>query len=173
MSGYSIKPYISAEEIDQKVSQLANLISESYGDQKPIIVAVLKGSIFFLADLARELGNGFHMDFMAASSYKGKESSGNVQIRLDLATDVHGKDVLIVEDIVDTGLTLSSIIRHLETRNPKSIKVVSLLFKKDAYQGTADIDFVGFEIPNVFVVGYGMDLDGEFRNLPYIGLIVD
>lgn len=152
------------------MAKMAREIEQSYPNEKPLLVAVLKGSVFFLADLARELGAGYPMDFMAVSSYKGQQTTGNVQIKLDLAADIHDRHVLIVEDIVDTGLTLSSLIRHLETRNPKSIKVAALLFKKEAYQGDCDINFVGFEIPKLFVVGYGMDLDGEYRNLSYVGI---
>lgn len=166
----NIRPFLPADEIRGKVADMAREIEAAYPEERPLLVAVLKGSVFFLADLARELGAGYPMDFMAVSSYKAQQSTGNVQIKLDLAADIQDRHVLIVEDIVDTGLTLASLIRHLETRRPKSIKVAALLFKKDAYRGDTTINFVGFEIPKLFVVGYGMDLDGEYRNLPYVGI---
>jgi hypoxanthine phosphoribosyltransferase len=166
-----IKVLFTAERIAIRISELADEIRVAYGEDKPVLVSVLKGSIFFLADLARALGEGYAMDFMAVSSYKGSKSSGEIKINMDLATPIEGRNVLLVEDIVDTGVTLNSLADILEARRPASLKVVSLLFKPEAYVGARSIDFIGFRIPPHFVVGYGMDIDEDFRNLPYVGIV--
>lgn len=160
---------LSEEQIQARVKELAQEVRERYGERGPLLVTVLKGAVFFLSDLCRELGDGYPMDFMCLSSYKGAGTSGAVQIKLDLATNIEGRDVLIVEDIVDTGLTLEYLLRLLRARRPASVKVIALLFKPEAFRGVERPDFVGFEIPNEFVVGYGMDLDERHRNLPFVG----
>jgi hypoxanthine phosphoribosyltransferase len=135
-------------------------------------VGVLKGSFLFLADLVRQLGENVVVDFVMVSSYgDGTESSGIVQIRKDLDINIEGRHVLIVEDIVDSGATLSHLCELLRTRRPKSLKVVALLSKPEARKQHAPIDFVGFEIPNEFVVGYGLDHAERYRNLPYIAIL--
>lgn len=171
VSAAKIKTLISSAEIEKRTTELAYEIGQAYGDEKPLLVGILKGCIFFLSDLARSLGEGYPIDFMAVSSYDGDSSSGSVKINMDLATDIRGRYVLIVEDIVDTGRTLSSVIELLRTRDPASIQVVTLMFKPQSYQGRHAIEFIGFTIPSAFVVGYGMDLSEEFRNLPYVGIV--
>lgn len=171
VSGARIKTLISSAEIDSRILELAKEISTQYGEEKPLLVGVLKGSVFFLSDLARALGDGYPIDFLAVSSYDGTESRGSVKINMDLASDIRGRHVLIVEDIVDTGMTLSALLDMLRTREPASLRVVTLLFKPQAYKGDHPIEFIGFSIPSDFVVGYGMDLNEDFRNLPYVGIV--
>jgi hypoxanthine phosphoribosyltransferase len=169
----SVHVLLTEEQIAQRVRELAAEIREAFQGKNPLLVAVLKGSVVFLSDLMRELGAGFPVDFMAVSSYQGTRTTGAVEIRLDLGTNIEGRDILIVEDIVDTGLTLQYLLDQLRARRPSSVRVVSLLFKRFAFKGDQRPDFVGFELPNEFVVGYGMDLDEEWRNLPYVGRLVE
>lgn len=156
---------ISQAQIVEKVTELARTISSDYSNLNPILVGILKGSFVFMADLIRRLAIPFETDFMAVSSYEGRRSSGGVELRLDLATDIQNRHVLLVEDIIDSGLTLSYLCQLLRIRNPQSLRVVSLLLKKDSYIGKVPIDYVGFTIPPVFVVGYGMDHEERFRGL--------
>lgn len=166
-----LETLITQDQLKARVRELAEEIRRAYPNQKPLLVAVLKGAVIFLADLMRELGPGFPVDFMAIRTYEGKEPSGAVEIRLDLGVDIKEKDVLLVEDVVDTGSTLSYLWNLLKTRKPRSLRVVTLLLKHQVYTGEVPIDFVGFTIPNVFVVGYGLDLDEEWRNLPYLAMV--
>lgn len=163
---------VSAEAIRSRISELAAEVDATYPECKPLLVAILKGSFMFLADLCRALDPAYEIDFMSVASYRGSSSSGAVEIRLDLQTNVEGRDVLIVEDIVDTGLTLSYLRNLLLARGAKSVRVVSLLFKPGRFQGDAAPDWVGFSIGNDFVVGYGMDLDERGRLLADIRKII-
>lgn len=165
----SVEVLISEGEIQKKVGDLARSISGEYTDQPPLLLGILKGCIYFLSDLSRKMSCDCSIDFMAVESYDGESSTGAVKILMDLASNVEGRDVLIVEDIVDTGMTLSYVIDLLMSRKPRSLKVVALLFKPGSFKGAYRPDFVGFEIPNEFVVGYGMDLREKYRNLAYIG----
>ncbi|MBL8039776.1 MAG: hypoxanthine phosphoribosyltransferase [Chthonomonas sp.] len=163
---------ISEEQIRARIAELAQTIRELYNGEHVVLVGVLKGSLYFLADLSRELGTDVSLDFVQVSSYHGaKSSSGVVQIRKDLDQSIEGMNVLIVEDIVDTGLTLNHLKELFRTRHPKSLHVVSLLSKPEARTMETLIDFVGFEIPNEFVVGYGLDYSERYRNLPYIAIL--
>ena len=169
-----LAPLISEQEIQAKVAELADEIRSDYGDDEVLLVGVLKGSMYFLTDLSRHLGLNFTLDFVQISSYgEGKSASGVVQIVKDLDISVEGRQVLIVEDIVDTGHTLRHLRDLLSTRHPKSLKVVSLLTKPEARLTEAPIEYVGFEIPNRFVVGYGLDYAERYRNLPYIAVLGD
>lgn len=161
------KTVVTEEQIAERVERLAQEIARAYPDGA-LLVGVLKGSFLFLADLVRRLPPTFSVDFLGVRSYQGTESSGAVEITLDLATDITGKDVLIVEDIVDTGLTLDYLKRLLQSRGPRSLRVVALFFKAEAHQGEWKPDWVGFSIPTMFVVGYGMDVDERFRGLPEV-----
>lgn len=156
---------ISQGQIAGKVKELAEAISGDYANLNPILVGILKGSFVFMSDLIRHLDIPFETDFLAVSSYDGKQSSGVVGLRLDLATDIQNRHVLLVEDIVDSGLTLSYLYKILKVRNPLSLKVVSLLLKSDSYIADIPIDYIGFYIPSVFVVGYGMDFNERYRGL--------
>jgi len=164
-----IEVLISEVEIRDKVTELAELINSDYAGNPPLLIGVLKGCIYFLGDLSRQLQDHSAIDFMAIESYDGESSTGAVKIRMDLATNVEGRDILIVEDIVDTGMTLSYLAELLKGRNPRSLKVVTLLFKPGSFVGSYKPDYIGFEIPNDFVVGYGMDLGEEYRNLKFVG----
>ena len=168
----TLKPLLTSDQIQKRTSELAEQIRADYAGEMVLAVGVLKGSFLFLADLIRQLGDEIMIDFVLVSSYgDGTESSGIVQIRKDLDINIEGKNVLIVEDIVDTGATLSHLLELLMTRRPKSLKVVALLSKPEARRQEAPIDYVGFEIPNEFVVGYGLDHAERYRNLPYIAVL--
>jgi hypoxanthine phosphoribosyltransferase len=167
-----LRPLKSEREIQTRIDELARDIRATYGDRPVLLVAVLKGSFVFVADLCRRLGENVSVDFIQVSSY-GLEtrSSGIVQIRKDLDQSIEGKDVLIVEDIVDTGATLAHLRELLETRKPNSLRVVSLLSKPEARTTPCAIEFLGFEIGNEFVVGYGLDHAEKYRNLPYVAIL--
>ena len=161
---------ISADQIQTRIVELAREIDDDYADREPLLVGVLKGAAMFMSDLARTLERPSTMEFMAVSSYgSATTSSGVVRILKDLDRDIAGRHVLIVEDIIDSGLTLSWLIRNLSSRNPASISIIALLRKKDAIKVPVDVRYVGFDIPNEFVVGYGLDYDERYRNLPYVG----
>lgn len=162
----------SEEEIQLRVSELAERINEDYDGLEPVMVSVLKGSTYFLSDLTRQLELPLSMDFMAIQSY-GQSSlkTGAVKLLKDLDEPIEGKDVIIVEDIIDTGLTITYLLRNLEARNPNSIRICTLLDKSARRLVPVEISYRGFEIPDVFVVGYGLDFDQKFRNLPYIAIL--
>ncbi|GAB2471185.1 phosphoribosyltransferase [Jatrophihabitans fulvus] len=161
---------ISADAISAKIGELAKEIDAEYSDREPVLVGVLKGAAMFMSDLARALERPVTMEFMAVSSYgSGTQSSGVVRILKDLDRDIAGKDVLIVEDIIDSGLTLSWLLKNLRARQPASIRIVALLRKPEAVKVDVHVDHIGFDIPNEFVVGYGLDYAERYRDLPYIG----
>ena len=166
------------QQIQARIGELAALIGQDYrdltsaGSQDLLLVTVLKGAIMFVTDLAREIALPTQFEFMAVSSYgSSASSSGVVRILKDLDRDIQGRDVLIVEDIVDSGLTLSWLLRNLSARQPRSLRVCALLRKLDAMHANVDIAYVGFDIPNEFVVGYGLDYDERYRDLRYIGTL--
>lgn len=163
---------LDSETIQSRIAEIAADIERDYGPEEVLLVGVLKGSFLFLSDLCRRLGRGVQIDFVQTSSYgQSKSSSGIVQIRKDLDINIEGKNVLIVEDIVDTGATLGHLRELLSTRRPKSLRVVSLLSKPDARTTDTPVEYLGFEIPNRFVVGYGLDYAERYRNLPYIAIL--
>jgi len=160
---------IPENQIQKKIEELGNQISRDYQGKQLICIGVLRGAVIFLADLARYIKVPMIIDFMDISSYGAStESSGVVRIVKDLDENIEKKDVLIVEDIIDTGLTLDYLIRMLKSRNPASLRVCSLLNKKERRQIDVPIDYCGFDIPDKFVVGYGLDFNGLYRNIPYI-----
>jgi len=167
-----IVTYLSTEQIAERVRALGAEIKKDYADRRPVIVIVLKGSFVFAADLIRaiELTN-LRVDFLAVRSYEGTESSGVVQIVNDLSRPIEDEDVLLVEDIVDTGLTISYLLDLLHTRKPKSLKVCALLHKPARSRIAVSIDYLGFTIEDKFVVGYGLDFGEKHRNLPYLGIL--
>lgn len=163
---------ISTEQIRTRTHELGQQISRDYRGQDLLLVCVLKGAISFLADLMREITVPHAIDFMAISSYGAStESSGVVRILKDLDTNIAGRNVLIVEDIIDTGRTLSYITQMLRTREPKSLRICSLLSKPSRREIEIPVDYIGFEIPNKFVIGYGLDFGEIYRSLPYIGVL--
>jgi hypoxanthine phosphoribosyltransferase len=165
---------IGEEELQNRVQELADMVSEKYADaeQDLLLVCVLKGAAFFLTDFARKLSIPSELEFMAVSSYGAStSSSGVVRILKDLDRDIAGRNVLIVEDIIDSGLTLSWLIRNLKGRNPASLDVVTLLRKPEVVKADIDLLDVGFDIPNEFVIGYGLDYAERYRDLPYVGTL--
>ena len=161
---------IPADQIAGRIAELAAAIDADYAGREPILVGVLKGAVMFMSDLARALQRPSTMEFMAVSSYGGStKSSGVVRILKDLDRDIADRDVLIVEDIIDSGLTLSWLMKNLAARHPASIEVVALLRKPDAVKVEVPVKYVGFDIPNEFVVGYGLDYAERYRDLPDIG----
>ncbi|MBA1835619.1 hypoxanthine phosphoribosyltransferase [Corynebacterium wankanglinii] len=165
---------ISEDELQNRIQELADMVSEKYRDSEEdlILVCVLKGAVFFLTDFARKLSIPAEMEFMAVSSYgNSTTSSGVVRILKDLDKEIAGRDVLVVEDIIDSGLTLSWLLRNLRNRNPKSLEVVTLLRKPDVQTAQIDLLDIGFDIPNEFVIGYGLDYAERYRDLPYVGTL--
>ncbi len=163
---------ISKEDIQEKVEELAGLISADYVGKNPLLVGVLKGAVIFLADLLRHLKIEVEMDFMAVSSYGAStKSSGVVRILKDLEASIEGRHVIIVEDIIDTGLTLSYLADNLSSRGAASLKIITLLDKPEKRKATITVDYCGFQIPDKFVVGYGLDCNEQYRYLPEIWVL--
>jgi hypoxanthine phosphoribosyltransferase len=161
---------VTADEIAGRIAKISDEIDADYSDREPLLVGVLKGAVMFMSDLARALDRPSTMEFMAVSSYgSSTTSSGVVRILKDLDRDIAGQHVLIVEDIIDSGLTLSWLLKNLAARQPASIEVVALLRKPDAGKVEVPVKYVGFDIPNEFVVGYGLDYAERYRDLPYVG----
>jgi len=171
----NLEVMFTAEEISARIKELGAQITADYADKDLVLVGVLKGSVIFLADLMREIDLNLHIDFMAVSSYKdGTVSSGDIEILKDLTNPIRGKDVIIVEDIVDTGLTLFRLTEILGSRGANSLKIASLLDKPEPrIKKDLKVDYTGFVIPNKFVVGYGLDAAGRWRNLPFIGVVIN
>ena len=167
-----IKVLLPEAEVDKKIQELGEQISKDYEGKNIHMICVLKGGVFFTCELAKRISVPVSLDFMSVSSYgNGTTSSGAVRIVKDLDEPLDGKDVLIVEDIIDSGNTLSKLIPMLKDRNPASIKVTTLLDKPDRREVDMNVDYVGFEIEDKFVVGYGLDYDQSYRDLPYIGIV--
>lgn len=164
---------IDPETLQARVQELGAQISADYPDGDLLLICILRGGVPFLVDLSRSLTTPHMIDFMAVSSYGAgkRESSGSARVTLDLQTDIRSKSVLLVEDIVDSGHTISSVLQMLETRQPKSLKVCALLDKPERREAEVPIHYLGFSIPNKFVFGYGLDLDEYYRNLPFIGVV--
>ncbi|MFF2020051.1 MULTISPECIES: hypoxanthine phosphoribosyltransferase [Paenibacillus] len=163
---------ISEEEIQQKIKELGTVLSKEYAGRNPLVICVLKGAFIFMADLVKVITVPLEMDFMAVSSYGAStKSSGVVKIIKDLDVSVEGRDVLIVEDIIDSGLTLSYLIELLRNRNAKSVSVVTLFDKPAGRTVNLEAEYTGFVLPDEFVVGYGLDYAERYRNLPYVGVL--
>jgi hypoxanthine phosphoribosyltransferase len=163
---------ITAEQIDRRVKLLGEQITKDYKDsEKLLILGLLRGSVMFITDLMRRIHRPMTMDFMSVSSYSGSETSGWVRIDSDHKTNIAGWDVILVDDIIDTGYTIHTVRKLLLDRKPRSLKVCALLDKKARHRVEFDIDYLGFEIPDYFVVGYGLDIDEKGRNLPYIASV--
>ena len=167
-----LRVLLGEEEIHAKVKEMGKKITEDYKNSNLMLVTVLKGAVVFLADIMREIDVPAEIDFMVVSSYgSGVKSSGVVKIVKDLDVPLEGKDILIVEDILDSGLTLSYIKELLASRGPRSIKIATLLDKPSRRKVDLQADYVGFSVPDEFVIGYGLDYDEKYRNLPYIGIL--
>ena len=167
------KVLISEEQLQAKVAELGAQISRDYEGKDLLLVSILKGSVVFMADLMRAITEPCSIDFMVVSSYGGANttSTGLVKIVKDLDQDLSGKDVLIVEDILDTGVTLSNLVPMLKMRNPNSVKICTILDKPSRRKADIQPDYEGFQVPDEFVVGYGLDYDEKYRNLPYVGVL--
>jgi len=167
------KILISREQLQQRVAELGEAISRDYAGKDLLLVCILKGGVVFLSDLIRAIRIPHAIDFMAISSYGGTrtESSGVVRILMDLNTSIENRNVLIVEDIIDTGHTLAHIVDLLKTRNPRSLRICTLLNKTSRREVPVQVDYIGFDIPNEFVVGYGLDYNEIYRNLPFVGVL--
>ncbi len=164
---------ISEERLQRRIRELGQEVSADYEGEDLLLICILRGGVLFLTDLMREITVPHSIDFMAVSSYGvgARQSKGQVRITLDLTTSIEGRNVLLVEDIVDSGNTIASVLDLLNLRRPKSLKVCALLDKAERRESEVPIDYRGFEIPNKFVFGYGLDLDEYFRNLPFIGVL--
>ena len=157
--------YLSKDDINNRLKEMANQLSEKYCDECPVIIGILNGSFVFMADLIRKIDFECEIDFMKVNSYVGKETSGKVQLEKDITINIEDRRVIIVEDIIDSGLTMDYLHKHISAFNPKDITIVTLLSKNNSYTLNFNIDIVGFKITSEFVVGYGLDLDQRFRQL--------
>ncbi|WHU60878.1 hypoxanthine phosphoribosyltransferase [Trueperella pyogenes] len=168
-----VKVVVTEEQINQRLAEMGKQISDDYwGDDSLLLVGVLRGAIMVMADLSRHISIPLHMDWMAVSSYGAStKTSGVVRILKDLDTELEGRSVLIVEDIIDSGLTLDWLLKNLESRGAKSVKIATLLRKPEAAKVDVDVEYVGFDIPNEFVVGYGLDYAEDYRHLPFVGVL--
>jgi hypoxanthine phosphoribosyltransferase len=163
---------IDSDTLQNRIAELGEEVSSDYAGRDLLLVGVLKGAVFFMADLMRRLTIPCEIDFMAISSYgDGTDSSGVVRILKDLDINIDGRDVLVVEDIIDSGLTLSYLMRNLEAREPASLEICALMTKPERREIDVPVRYVGFEIPNRFVIGYGLDFAERYRNLPYVGVL--
>ena len=157
--------YLSKDDINNRLKEMANQLSEKYCDECPVIIGILNGSFVFMADLIRKIDFECEIDFMKVNSYVGKETSGKVQLEKDININIDNRRVIIVEDIIDSGLTMDYLHKHISAYNPKDITIVTLLLKNNNHTLNFNIDIVGFEITSEFIVGYGLDLDQRFRQL--------
>ena len=164
---------LTQEQIKARIKELGEILTAEYADKNPVVVGVLKGVVVFYADMIREIKVPCEMDFMWISSYAGANSTGNMQVRRDVTVDIKDRHVLILEDIFDTGNSLDYTYRHLQFKQPASLKICTLLDKPERRKPgiTLQADYTGFTIPNEFVVGYGLDYNEHYRNLPYIGIL--
>lgn len=174
VDGKKVKVLISEAELDVKIRELGARISREYGGKTVHLICILRGSVMFMSELAKRITVPVTMDFMSVSSYgDGTVSSGEIRIKKELEDDIEGKDVIVVEDIIDSGRTLSYLLQLLKQRNPASLKLCTMLDKPDRRTHEVYVDYTAFEVPDVFVVGYGLDCAQKYRNLPYIGEVLE
>lgn len=162
---------INEKNLERRINELAKQIEKDYEGKEIVLLGILKGSLPFMWELSKKLKNNVILEFMEVSSYEGTESTGKVVIKKDIVENIEGKDVLIVEDIIDTGRTLNYLTKYLKEKNPKSIKIATLLSKPSRRVIELNVDYIGFKIEDEFVIGFGLDYDQIYRNLPYIGYI--
>ena len=164
---------LTEAQIQSKIEELGEILTKEYAGKDPIVIGVLKGVVVFYADMIRKINVPCQMDFMWVSSYSGTNSTGNMIVRKDVSADIKGRHVLILEDIFDTGNSLDFVVKHLQSKEPASLKICTLLDKPERRNPavTLQADYVGFTIPNAFVVGYGLDYNEHYRNLPYVGIL--
>jgi len=167
-----IEKMISKEEIEERIINLSYELNEYYKNEEVVIICILKGALIFTADLVRHLKMPLSIEFLKASSYRDKTySDGIVEVKSDIKQSLNGKNILVIDDIIDTGYTLEKVINILKQDNPKSIKLCTLFNKQERREVSISADFYGFDIPNEFIIGYGLDYDEKYRNLPYIGKV--
>jgi hypoxanthine phosphoribosyltransferase len=172
MENLRIAPLINESQLQKRISEIARELDNDFKGEELVVICVLKGSFMYYADLLRALNLDVKCEFYGLSSYgDSTKSSGQVRMTLDINSNIEGKNVLVVEDIVDTGLTMKYLLTNLQSRKPKKLKTTALLYKPEAIKEKCQIDYVGFEIGNEFVVGYGLDFQGYYRNLPYIASV--
>ena len=167
------KILLTEEQIQARITELGEILTEDYKDKNPIVVSVMKGVVVFYADMIRKIKTPCQMEFMWISSYAGTESTGNMIVRRDVSSDIKGRHVLVLEDVFDTGNSLDYTVKHLLAKEPASVKVCTLLDKPERRNPNITLkpDYIGFTIPNEFVVGYGLDFNENYRNLPYVGIL--
>jgi hypoxanthine phosphoribosyltransferase len=172
MELYTPETLIPEEEISLRIEALGNAITKDFENEDIVVICVLKGAFMFCSDLIKKINRPIKLEFISLSSYgDSTNSSGNVRLEMDITANIEGKNVLIVEDIVDSGLTIKTLMEMLEVRKPKTVKLASLLFKPVKLKHNLKIDYLGFEIEDKFVIGYGLDYAGRYRELPYIGVL--
>ena len=172
MEMYSPEALITEEEIAFRIEALGNAITKDFDNEEIVVICVLKGAFMFCSDLIKKINRPVSLEFISLSSYgDSTNSSGNVRLEMDITANIEGKNILIVEDIVDTGLTIKTLMDILSVRKPKKVKLASLLFKPVKLKHKIEIDYLGFEIEDKFVIGYGLDYAGRYRELPYIGIL--
>ncbi|MCI6729819.1 MAG: hypoxanthine phosphoribosyltransferase [Candidatus Faecousia sp.] len=162
---------LTEDQIKTRIEELGRELAADYADKNPIFVGILKGVVIFFADIVRAVPIPCQFDFMAVSSYSGTNSTGIIKVKKDLSADIEGRHVVILEDILDSGLTLKYTTEYLKSKNPASVKICTFLDKPERRQSDIVADYIGFTVPNLFVVGYGLDYDEEYRNLPYVGVL--
>ena len=172
MEMYTPEVMISEEEIALRLTELGRAITNDYENEELVVICVLKGAFMFCSDLIKKINRPVRLEFISLSSYgDSTNSSGNVRLEMDITANIEGKHILIIEDIVDTGLTVKTLLRMMEIRKPKSMRLASLLYKPSKIKHKVNIDYLGFEIEDKFVIGYGLDYAGRYRELPYIGVL--
>lgn len=173
VSDKKFRPFISAGQIDKAIEEMAATINKTYAEETPVFIAILNGSFMFASDLLRKIRPNCSISFIKLSSYQGDQSTGKVQTLIGINENLEGKKVIIIEDIIDTGTTLSNFLETLKEYKPADVKIATLLFKPDAFRKDYKIDYVGMRIPNDFIIGYGLDYNGYGRNLPDIYKIAE
>lgn len=167
----NFKELISKEQLDKRIEELAKQIDEDYLNKEVTIICVMRGAVFFAVELTLKMKTKLKYEFITISSYEGTDSTGEVLLRTDLRDSIEGKDVLIVEDIVDTGKSMKYLLEHIKAKNPRTVKVCALANRIGRREMEIPIDYVGFDIPNKYVVGFGFDIDNNYRNLPYVAYL--
>ncbi len=167
----NFKVLISKEELEARIEELAKQIDEDYKGKELTVICVMRGAVFFTVQLTLRMKTKLKYEFITISSYSGTDTTGEVMLRTDLRDSIEGKDVLVVEDIIDTGRSMSYLLEHLKSKNPRTLKVCTLANKAERREIEVPIDYIGFEVPNKYIVGYGFDIDNNYRNLPYVACL--
>ncbi len=167
----NFKELISKEELDKRIAELAEQIDEDYKGKEVTVICVMRGAVFFTVELTLKMKSKLKYEFITISSYQGENTTGEVTLLTDLRESIEGKDVLVVEDIIDTGISMKYLLEHLRAKNPRTLKVCALANKPERRQVEVPIDYIGFNIPNKYIVGFGFDIDNNYRNIPYVAYL--